>query len=68
LTVRWAEKNNDIYNDKMKLKVQAFQRNLLKNAYVESKIDMNLSLTEAVVLNRLVQEHVIKINDKFIRQ
>lgn len=68
LAVRWARDNNIFDFNRWESRLIVHEWNLLKNEYIKSIIKSDPSLTEAVILNRLLNDHIIEINEEFISQ
>jgi len=66
LTVRWVSDNDNINKKHLHEKVRAIETILLKEAYVQKELEITPQLSEAVLFNRLLLNHEIVVNEKFI--
>ena len=66
LTVRWVSDNDNINKKHLHEKVRAIETILLKEAYVQKELEITPQLSESVLFNRLLLNHEIVVNEKFI--
>ena len=66
LTVRWVSDNDNINKKHLYEKVRAIETILLKEAYVQKELEISPQLSESVLFNRLLLNHDIVVNEKFV--
>ena len=66
LTVRWVSDNDNINKKHLYEKVRAIETILLKEAYVQKELEITPQLSESVLFNRLLLNHEIVVNEKFV--
>ena len=66
LTVRWVSYNDNINKKHLYEKVRAIETILLKEAYVQRELEITPQLSESALFNRLLLNHDIVVNEKFV--